>query len=467
MVFSSLTFLFVFLPIILIVYYSSPRNIRNAILFIGSLVFYAWGEPVYITIMLFSTAFDYINGLLIKKYKEIKENKKARMILINSIIVNLGILCFFKYSNFFIENVNNIFNLNIHLLNIALPIGISFYTFQTMSYTIDVYLEKVIAQKNIIDFGSYVTFFPQLVAGPIIKYRDINTQLKNRKETIDDFSYGINRLCIGLFKKVILANNIGILWNQIIGGEISEIPVLIAWFGAICFSFQIYFDFSGYSDMAIGLGRMFGFHFPKNFDHPYTSKSITEFWRRWHISLGTWFKEYVYIPLGGSRKGKKKLVKNLLIVWILTGLWHGASWNFVLWGLYFGILLIIEKLILIKYLEKLPSIVRYIYTMFFVVISWIIFAFEDITKVFLYLKAMFGMNRVGILNNELLYLLQTHWILIVICIVASTAVMRKINIIKDKNYYIIIKNIACLLMFGISICFLIGSTYNPFLYFRF
>lgn len=467
MVFSSLTFLFVFLPIILIVYYSSPRKIRNAILFIGSLVFYAWGEPVYITIMLFSTVFDYINGLLIRKYKETEQIKKARIILINSIIVNLGILCFFKYSNFFIENVNNIFNLDIHLLSIVLPIGISFYTFQTMSYTIDVYLEKVEAQKNIIDFGSYVTFFPQLVAGPIIKYRDINTQLKNRKETIDDFSYGITRLCIGLFKKVILANNIGILWNQIIGGTISEIPVLTAWFGAICFSFQIYFDFSGYSDMAIGLGRMFGFHFPENFEHPYTSKSITEFWRRWHISLGTWFKEYVYIPLGGSRKGKKKLVRNLLIVWILTGLWHGASWNFVLWGLYFGILLIIEKLILTKYLEKLPSIVRHIYTMFFVVISWVIFAFEDITNVFLYLKAMFGINRVGLLNNELLYLFQTHWILIVICIIASTTVIRRINIIKDKNYYPAIKNIACLIMFGISICFLIGSTYNPFLYFRF
>ena len=467
MVFSSLTFLFVFLPIILIVYYSSPRKIRNAILFIGSLVFYAWGEPVYITIMLFSTVFDYINGLLIRKYKETEQIKKARIILINSIMVNLGILCFFKYSNFFIENVNNIFNLDINLLSIALPIGISFYTFQTMSYTIDVYLEKVEAQKNIIDFGSYVTFFPQLVAGPIIKYRDIDTQLKNRKETIDDFSYGISRLCIGLFKKVILANNIGILWNQIIGGQISEIPVLTAWFGAICFSFQIYFDFSGYSDMAIGLGRMFGFHFPENFEHPYTSKSITEFWRRWHISLGTWFKEYVYIPLGGSRKGKKKLVGNLLIVWILTGLWHGASWNFVVWGLYFGILLIIEKLILTKYLEKLPSIIRHIYTMLFVVISWVIFAFEDITRVFLYLKAMFGINGVGLLNNELLYLFRTHWILIIICIIASTTVITRINIIKDKNYYTIIKNIVCLAMFGISICFLIGSTYNPFLYFRF
>lgn len=467
MVFSSLTFLFVFLPVILIVYYLSPKKIRNTILFIGSLIFYAWGEPVYILIMLFSTAFDYANGILIKKYKETKQLKKSRMVLITSIVVNLGILCFFKYSNFFIENIRNIFNLDIQLLNIVLPIGISFYTFQTMSYTIDVYLGKVEAQKNIIDFGTYVTFFPQLVAGPIIKYRDVNIQLKNRKETIDDFSYGINRLSRGLFKKVILANNIGILWNQIIGQPISEIPVLTAWFGAICFSFQIYFDFSGYSDMAIGLGRMFGFHFPENFDHPYTSKSITEFWRRWHISLGTWFKEYVYIPLGGSKKGRKRLVINLLIVWTLTGLWHGASWNFVIWGAYFGVLLIIEKLILEKYLEKLPSIFRHIYTMFFVVISWIIFAFDDMTNVCTYLKAMFGMNNTVLLNSELLYMISTHALLIIICILASTTFMKKINISKDKNWYVIIRNLACMAMFFISVCFLIGSTYNPFLYFRF
>ena len=467
MVFSSLTFLFVFLPVILIVYYLSPKKIRNTILFIGSLIFYAWGEPVYILIMLFSTAFDYANGILIKKYKETKQLKKSRMVLITSIVVNLGILCFFKYSNFFIENIRNIFNLDIQLLNIVLPIGISFYTFQTMSYTIDVYLGKVEAQKNIIDFGTYVTFFPQLVAGPIIKYRDVNIQLKNRKETIDDFSYGINRLSRGLFKKVILANNIGILWNQIIGQPISEIPVLTAWFGAICFSFQIYFDFSGYSDMAIGLGRMFGFHFPENFDHPYTSKSITEFWRRWHISLGTWFKEYVYIPLGGSKKGRKRLVINLLIVWTLTGLWHGASWNFVIWGVYFGVLLIIEKLILEKYLEKLPSIFRHIYTMFFVVISWIIFAFDDMTNVCTYLKAMFGMNNTVLLNSELLYMISTHALLIIICILASTTFMKKININKDKNWYVIIRNLACMAMFFISVCFLIGSTYNPFLYFRF
>ncbi len=263
MVFSSLTFLFVFLPIIISVYYISPRRIRNTILFIGSLVFYAWGEPIYITIMLFSTVFDYINGLFIKKYKETKQNKKAKIVLINSIVVNLGILCFFKYSNFLLDNVNNVFHLSLQLLNIALPIGISFYTFQTMSYTIDVYLEKVEVQKNIIDFGCYVTFFPQLVAGPIIKYRDISTELKNRKETIDDFAYGISRLCVGLFKKVILANQIGVLWNEMIGNPISEIPVLTAWFGAICFSFQIYFDFSGYSDMAIGLRKNVWISFPR------------------------------------------------------------------------------------------------------------------------------------------------------------------------------------------------------------
>lgn len=467
MVFSSLTFLFVFLPIILIVYYLSPKKFRNAILFIGSLIFYAWGEPIYITIMLFSTVFDYVNGLLIKKYKEEKQIKRTRIVLISSIVVNLGILCFFKYTNFFIENIRNIFNINIQLLNIILPIGISFYTFQTMSYTIDVYLGKVEAQKNIIDFGAYVTFFPQLIAGPIIKYRDINVQLKDRKETVDNFSYGINRLCKGLFKKVILANNIGILWNQIIGQPISEIPVLTAWFGAFCFSMQIYFDFSGYSDMAIGLGRMFGFHFPENFDHPYTSKSITEFWRRWHISLGTWFKEYVYIPLGGSKKGKKRLVINLLIVWSLTGLWHGASWNFVIWGLYFGILLIIEKLILAKYLEKMPSIFRHSYTMFFVVISWVIFAFEDMTNVCTYLKAMFGMNNTVLVNSELLYMISTHAVLIIMCILASTTFMNKINLNKDKNWYVIIRNLGCMVMFFISVCFLIGSTYNPFLYFRF
>lgn len=469
MIFSSLTFLFVFLPIILVIYFFSPKKIRNLILFIGSLVFYAWGEPIYITIMLFSTVFDYVNGLLIEKYKIEKSNSKAKMILINSIVINLGILCFFKYSNFFIENINNIFNFNMNLLNIALPIGISFYTFQTMSYTIDVYTGTVNVQKNIIDFGTYVTFFPQLVAGPIVKYRDIEKQLKQRNESLQDFEYGSKRLILGLFKKVILANNIGVLWNQISTAPINNLSILDAWLGAICFTFQIYFDFSGYSDMAIGLGKMFGFHFPENFDYPYEAKSITEFWRKWHISLSSWFKEYVYIPLGGSRNGTRKLIRNILIVWILTGFWHGANWNFILWGLYFGILLIIEKIFLKKSLEKLPKIICHIYTMFFVIISWVIFAFEDILQVAQYLKVMFGIGTAQIINKEFMYLISTHCILIIVCMFSCTSIMKKvyIKIRKNENKFIILENIGYMLMFFVSICFLIGSTYNPFLYFRF
>lgn len=466
MVFSSLTFLFCFLPIILIIYYLSPHKIRNTILFVGSLIFYAWGEPIYIFIMLFSTVFDYVNGILIGKYKSEGKVDKARSVLISSILVNLGILCFFKYSNFFIDNLNNIFNLDISFFNIALPIGISFYTFQTMSYTIDVYLENVSIQKNIIDFGCYVTFFPQLVAGPIIKYKDINEQLKNRKETVNDFAYGVNRLCVGLFKKVVLANNIGILWTEISNMSIGELPVLVVWFGAICFTLQIYFDFSGYSDMAIGLGRMFGFTFPENFKFPYESKSITEFWRKWHISLGSWFKEYVYIPLGGSKKGKLKLIRNMLIVWLLTGFWHGASWNFIVWGLYFGIILIIEKLILLKYLEKAPSIIQHIYAMFLVIIGWMIFSFEDLSRACLYLKSMFGLNNTVFFSNYLIYLLRSHFVLISVCLIVSVRFI-KLDRIKDKSWYPIVVNIISILLFLVSVCFLIGSTYNPFLYFRF
>ena len=471
MVFSSLTFLFIFLPLVLVVYFCSPKKIRNLILFISSLIFYAWGEPVYIVIMIFSTVFDYINGLLIEKYKLNKQYKKAKIILINSIVVNLGILCFFKYSNFLIQNINNIFDLNLGLLNITLPIGISFYTFQTLSYSIDVYFGNVCAQKDIISFGTYVTFFPQLVAGPIVKYRDIEKQLKDRKENIDDFAYGIKRLIIGLFKKVMLANNIGMLWNQISAQSINNLPILNAWLGAFAFTFQIYFDFSGYSDMAIGLGRMFGFKFLENFDHPYESKNITEFWRKWHISLGTWFREYVYIPLGGSREGKIKLIRNLLIVWGLTGLWHGASWNFVLWGIYFGVILIIEKLILQKYIEKMPKILQHIYTMFIVIISWVIFAFEDISQVGLYLKSMFGLNNTSLYNNEFLYLISTNKILLIICIIASTSIFKKIysKLTKKENktFYNFIDVILYIVLFLLSVSFLIGNTYNPFLYFRF
>jgi alginate O-acetyltransferase complex protein AlgI len=471
MIFSTPTFIFAFLPIVLAVYYASPPRIRNLILFLGSLIFYAWGEPVYITIMLFSTVFDYMNGILIVKFKDAGQIRRARLVLINAIIINLSILAFFKYSNFFITNVNHIFSSNIGLLNLALPIGISFYTFQTMSYTIDVYREDVDAQKNIIDFGAYVTLFPQLVAGPIVRYKDIAAQLECRKETIDSFSYGVRKFIIGLFKKVMLANNVGLLWEQISSAPIDTLPVLTAWLGAIAFTFQIYFDFSGYSDMAIGLGSMFGFTFLENFDYPYTSKSITEFWRRWHISLGTWFKEYVYIPLGGSRQGKLKLIRNLLIVWSLTGFWHGASWNFIFWGMYFGIILILEKTFLLKYLEKIPFWLRHVYTLVLIVFSWIIFAFEDISKVGQYLKTMLGLNQSVLVNYETTYLLSTNWILLFFCIASSTKlikfILNKVLQSKCKNSLILGESIVYIFMLFISICFLIGASYNPFLYFRF
>ncbi len=471
MVFSSTVFLFLFLPTFLTLYYISPSKLRNAILFIASLIFYAWEEPIYILIMLFSTIFDYANGLLIEKSKN---DLTKRFILILSVIGNLSILCFFKYSDFFIANINFICNTNINLLKLVLPVGISFYTFQTMSYTIDVYQKKVSAQKNIINFAAYVTMFPQLVAGPIVRYKTIAKQLDNRQESVSGFVYGIRRFIIGLFKKVMIANNIGLLWETIIAGNLETLPAVTAWLGAIAFSFQIYFDFSGYSDMAIGLGEMIGFHFLENFDHPYISKSITEFWRRWHISLGTWFKEYIYIPLGGSKKGIAKQIRNLLIVWGITGFWHGASWNFILWGLYFGILLIIEKLFLLKLLEKTKPIIRHLYTLIFVIISWVIFAFEDMTQIAQYLKAMFGINQADVLNTETLYLLSNYILLLIICILLSIEWKKtKIATLFTSKTSATgwVRSCFTMLLFAIlfivSISFLIGDTYNPFLYFRF
>ncbi|MGI6013464.1 MAG: MBOAT family O-acyltransferase [Oscillospiraceae bacterium] len=471
MVFSSTLFIFLFLPAVLLTYYISPRKIRNGILLVFSLLFYSWGEPVYILIMLFSTVFDYMNGILIRRLKDRKKNRQAKAVMINSVIINLGILCFFKYSNFFIGNINALFHTGFAFLDITLPIGISFYTFQTMSYTIDIYRGDAEAQKNIIDFGAYVTMFPQLVAGPIVQYKDIAVQLNSRAETIDGFTYGIKRFIIGLAKKVILANNIGLLWEQISRGNLGALSVSTAWLGAIAFSFQIYFDFSGYSDMAIGLGEMFGFHFRENFNLPYRSKSITEFWRRWHISLGTWFREYVYIPLGGSRKGTARLVLNLLIVWSLTGFWHGSSWNFIFWGLYFGVLLIVEKLFLLKTLEKAPSWFRHIYALVFVVFSWMIFAFDDITKVGLYLKAMLGFNHTGILSTDTLYYFSSNILLLVACAVCSVGIWKGIKtperITTHQGLLHTTKILVFSAMFLVSVCFLIGDTYNPFLYFRF
>ena len=467
MLFSSQVFLYFFLPITLIVYYLSPKKFRNFILLIASLIFYAWGEPVYILIMLFSTIFNYVTGLLIEKFQKKNQHKYAKIVLIVSVVGNLGIIGFFKYSDFLISNINSLFNLNISLLAIALPIGISFYTFQTMSYTIDIYKQNVKAQKNFISFATYVTLFPQLIAGPIVKYRDVSESLENRKENITDFSEGIKRFIIGLFKKVMIANNVGFIWESIHSLPYSEISLSLAWVGAICYSLQIYYDFSGYSDMAIGLGKMFGFHFLENFNYPYIAKSITNFWRRWHISLSSWFKEYVYIPLGGSRKTIARTVINLLIVWFLTGLWHGASWNFVVWGLYFGVLLIIEKFVLKKVLDKMPSFIRHLYTLFFVIISWVIFACPTLEDGLNYISIMFNFNN-EIISTESIYLISTHFVLFIIAIIGCTPIFKKIKEkLKNNKIFMIIEIIICLILFFISLSFLVGSTYNPFLYFRF
>lgn len=469
MVFSSLEFLFLFLPITLVLYFITPKKYRNIILVIFSLIFYAWGEPIYIFIMLFSTVFDYINGLLISKYKKEKKDKKARLVLIVSLIGNLGILGFFKYTDFLIGTINSLTGFMIPLMELALPIGISFYTFQTLSYTIDVYRGKVKAQKDIIKFATYVTLFPQLVAGPIVGYKDIEKDLSDRSLNSNMFSYGVERFTIGLFKKVMIANNIGLIWNYISSCNLNTLPIMTAWIGAFAFAFQIYFDFSGYSDMAIGLGKLFGFNFPENFDLPYTSKSITEFWRRWHISLGKWFKEYVYIPLGGSRCSKLKLIRNICVVWFLTGLWHGASWNFAIWGLYFAVFLTIEKLFLKKYLDKINPIVRQTVTFILVTISWVIFAFTDLSDAVIYLKSMLGMNNNLLWNSESLYLIQNNIFLIIVCVTLAFGLISESfkKKLESNKYLVVLNPIFVTILLLISISFLVGDTYNPFMYFRF
>lgn len=454
MVFSSILFIFYFLPLTLLLYYAGPSRLRNLVLLVMSLAFYSWGEPVYVSIMLFSTIFDYGNGLAIEKCLSSGRKRAARAVLLLSVAGNLGILGFFKYSNFFIEIINAAGGTDFPLLELSLPIGISFYTFQTMSYTIDVYLGQAGAQKNLVQFGAYVAMFPQLVAGPIVKYKDISGQLADRNVTAERFSYGISRFITGLSKKVLLANNIGMVWEQISGGNLAVLSAAEAWIGAAAFSFQIYFDFFGYSDMAIGLGELFGFHFQENFNHPYRSKSMTEFWRRWHISLGTWFREYVYIPLGGSRKGMKRQLLNLLIVWCLTGLWHGASWNFLVWGLYFGVFLTAEKLFLLRRLEALPGWVSHAYCLIFVAVSWVIFAFDSMADVCTYVKSMFGLGSGGWIGEAALYYGETWGVFFVVCALCS------LGIFKMKRAFLPV-------LFAASICFLAGGTYNPFLYFRF
>ena len=468
MVFSSILFLFYYLPFVLIIYFISPRKYRNLVLFLSSLLFYSWGEPRYIWIMLFSTVVDYTCGKRVHFYKNKNRISKAKLWLGLSIFTNLGLLAFFKYSDFLIANVNNLFNTTIPLLGFALPIGISFYTFQTMSYTIDVFRGETKVQNSIISFGTYVTLFPQLIAGPIVRYQTVADEIDNRVETFDLFGEGVKRFILGMGKKVLLANSIGQIWLNISAGDISTLPTLTAWIGILAFAFQIYFDFSGYSDMAIGLGKMFGFNFLENFNYPYMSRSITEFWRRWHISLGTWFKEYLYIPLGGNRVSKWMNIGNILIVWMLTGIWHGASWNSALWGLYFGVILIIEKFVLKEYLEKLPSFFRRLYTLSLILISWVIFAFDSFSDGFDYIKVLFNSNGGGLYNGNSLYLLYTNIILFIVLVLGSTNIPKRLwEKVNLKFKGLIIENIYLLFILILSIAYLVDQSYNPFLYFRF
>ncbi|WP_294134881.1 MBOAT family protein [uncultured Clostridium sp.] len=458
MVFSSILFIFRFLPIAMILYFLTPNKYKNLTLLLISLTFYSWGEPKYFLIMVASIFVDYFVSRGIEKSRN---NKKVSIALLSiSIVFNLGMLFFFKYFNFFLENVNNILELSLKYVKITLPLGISFYTFQTMSYTIDVFLGKVKAEKNIINFGAFVCLFPQLIAGPIVKYTDINVELKHRKIDMKQIQDGIELFILGLGSKVLIANNIGAFWSEIEGKGFAGVGTVIAWISVLAFAFQIYFDFTGYSLMAIGLGKILGFNFPRNFNYPYISKSITEFWRRWHITLGSWFKEYVYIPLGGNRVGRLRLYINLFIVWFLTGFWHGASYNFILWGLYFFILISIEKAVLLKFLEK-HKIISHIYSIFFILLGWAIFAVVDLGQLKILLKEMFSISK----NNQWMYYVRNYGITFIIATVLSTPIVKNIynKVIKSD----ILNTFILMIIFLLCIAYLVDATYNPFLYFRF
>lgn len=454
-----------FLPFVLTLYYITPRRFRNLTLFIVDLVFYAWGEPWLVILMLFSILLNYTSGILIGINREKKG--LARFIFILSVILNLGLLGFFKYAGFIGETLNMVMPfLNIPILEIALPIGISFYTFQTMSYTIDVYKNTVKVQKNIITFGTYVSLFPQLIAGPIVRYEDVAEQLMHRKETLQGFTDGIKLFLIGLSKKVLLANEMGNLWDAVRESG-TQSGALGSWVGIIAYTFQIYFDFCGYSEMAMGLGKMFGFDFLKNFDYPYISKSITEFWRRWHISLGTWFREYVYIPLGGNRKGLYRQIINIAVVWFLTGLWHGASWNFILWGLYFGVLLMIEKLFMLKVLKKAPAIISHIYSIIIILFGWVLFYFENLNEMGIFLARMFGSDGF-MMSGDISVKIISYIPLLIVSAITSTPLISKLyHKIKSKPILYVIDNAGYVLALLLCTAALVSSDYNPFLYYKF
>ncbi len=468
MLFSTTTFIIIFLPIVITIYYGllrKTKTLKNVFLLLASITFYAWGEPYFVLVMLLSIFVNWILGLWIDKYRE--EKIKARMILSIMLIFNLGILGIFKYVNFFVTNLNDILNTNFSIPNIVLPIGISFFTFQAISYVIDIYKKDAKVQKNPLNMGLYISFFPQLIAGPIVRYKTIAEQIETRKESFEKFSQGVVRFMKGLAKKVLLSNSLAMVADKAFGMPATEISVGFAWLGILGYTLQIYFDFSGYSDMAIGLAKMFGFELEENFNYPYISKSITEFWRRWHISLGTWFRDYVYIPLGGSRVGKKRLILNLFVVWTLTGFWHGANWTFIVWGIFYFILLTIEKLTNLSRNQsenKIINILKHSYTLFFVMIGWVMFRSDSLGQVVQYIKAMFGIGGNILWDNQTILYVKEYSLYFILGILCSIPLFQKKEKVKVIRY---LYGIILLIIFYISMCYIIKGTYNPFIYFNF
>ena len=468
MVFSSLEFMFLYFPVVLLLYFVTPLKWRNVTLFVTSLIFYGWGEPLYVFLMLATITVDYFFGWMVGKYRE-SNRKRARAYMVAAIVINLAILGFFKYANLVVDTITALTGVTLTHIDVPLPVGISFYTFQALSYVIDVYRMDANAQRNYTAFGTYVTLFPQLIAGPIVRYQDVDDQLRSRTHSMERFASGVRTLAAGMGKKVLLANAAGEIWTRI--SEAPETTVAAAWLGIIMYTFQIYFDFSGYSDMAIGLGKMMGFSFRENFYYPYMANSVTDFWRRWHISLSTWFREYVYIPLGGNRRGRGRQIFNLLAVWFLTGLWHGASWNFVAWGLYYFVLLMLEKTFLLKLLDKLPKFVGHVYTLITVVFGWLLFVFTDFAAGMRYLATMFGGgSATGFIDAGGVFDWTSSLILLVILVIASTPYPRKWLYRLWEKYDAPVRAVTavlCLAVFFIALAYLVNSSYNPFLYYRF
>ena len=467
MVFSSITFLFYFLPALFLLYRVAPARLKNLVMIIGSFMFYAWGEVRFIPIMFLLSVEDYVCARLMEKHRENKSKKRLFMLI--SVLSNLLVLVFFKYTNFFAENIGLLFGMEVSL-GIILPIGVSFNSFQSISYAIDVYRGTTDCEKSYYNYLTYTTLFPQIIAGPIVRYVTVENDLDDHLMTRDSFSRGMRRFIIGLGKKVLIANNVGLLWSQISGGQMEEMSVLLYWVGILAYTLQIYFDFSGYSDMAIGLARVFGLTFDENFDFPYISKSVTEFWRRWHITLGRWFRDYVYIPLGGNRCSKLKNLRNIAIVWALTGFWHGASWNFVLWGLYFAVLLIAEKYLFAGLLKKQPAWLSHLYAMLAVIIGWVIFYFEDLHQMGAYFKGMFGFAGVPLVNSTAAFYLLGYGFVFALAIYFSVPHFKKL-VEKAENAQgtaaAVFTSLAYILVFLLCVAYLVNSSYNPFLYFRF